>query len=115
MTYTKWPIIEFPTDKALHQIFIHLLNRLTQIQKRTDALIKNLMQRNMYCLPKYVAQGKLCSSSTSFSFCDYRQSKNESLKSLNTYLISEISIRNEEIRRRKVSTNFIPCIVTVVK
>ena len=106
----KWPIIEFPTAKALRQSVIRLSNRLTKFRKEPNSVVKDALIKSFfaekYCLPKYVVRGKLCSS-TSSSSCDYCediQSENESLKSHNAHLISEISIRNEEVKenRRKV-------------
>ena len=107
----KWPIIEFPTAKALRQSVIRLSSRLTKFRKEPNSVVKDALIKSFfaekYCLPKYVVRGKLCSSSTSSSSCDYCediQSENESLKSHNAHLISEISMRNEEVKenRRKV-------------
>ena len=107
----KWPIVEFPTAKALRQSVIRLSNRLTKFRKEPNSVVKDALIKSFFCrkicLPKYVVHGKLCSSSTSSSSCDYCediQSENESLKSHNAHLISEISMRNEEVKenRRKV-------------
>ena len=103
--------MEFPTAKALRQSVIRLSSRLTKFRKESNSVVKDALIKSFlaekFSLPKYMAYGKLCNSSTSSSSCDCCQgiqSENEALKSHNTYLLSEISTRNEEINksRRKV-------------